>query len=53
MKMKKRKNIDRTKMLCFLGMLITIGNVKKPRIRDYWKTSSLTGTSGIAELMTR
>jgi hypothetical protein len=53
MKMKKWKHIDRTKMLCFIGMLITIEIVKKPRIRDYCETSSLTGTSGIAEVMTR
>jgi len=50
-KLKKRqwKHIDRTKILYFIGMLITMGIVKKPSLRDYWETISLTYTPGFTD----
>jgi len=53
LKIRQWKHFDRTKMLFFIGMLMTMGIVKKPRLRDYWETSSLRYTPGLAELMTR
>ena len=34
-------------------MIITMGLVQKSSLSEYWETSSLTGTPGISELMSR
>jgi len=40
-------------ILCFIGMIMTKGLLKKPTLKCYWETSLLTGTPELAKLIIR
>ena len=52
-KLKLWKNLSFDEFTCFIGMLITFGLLKKGKLSEYWETSRLLETKGIAELISR
>jgi len=52
-KLKQWKNLTFDEMTCFIGLLISFGLVKKSKFHNYWETSNLYSTKGLAELLSR
>jgi hypothetical protein len=50
-KKKKWSNVDLVEMKCFIGMLYTMGIVRKGRLDEYWTRNNLFSTPGISTLL--
>src|SRR5206468_1116955 len=50
---KKLQNVESCKIKAFLGMLLLMPLVQKPRLKDYWSSKVLTDTPAIKSIMSR
>jgi len=50
---KKWNKPDLVEIRGFLGLLLSMGILKKPKLDDYWTTNSLFQTPGFGEIMSR
>jgi len=50
---KKWENVTDSKVKAFLGMLLLLPLVHKPRLKDYWSNQILTDTLSIKNIMSR
>lgn len=46
-------NIDRDECLAFLGIIVAMGLVREPEIKDYWSTDPFFHIAGISGVMSR
>ena len=50
---RKWEHLTFEKLKAFIGFLILLPMVQKPRLRDYWCENILTGTPGLRQIFTR